>query len=88
MENKNTYSVDFWKKYDWSRITSKPSTFSQFCLPYIKQGESLLDVCNGNGRDSAYFKENGMNVYAFDYNTLDLKDKKPKFDLFQTSPNP
>lgn len=75
------YNPVFWKKYDWGKITMQPSTFSQFCFSYMKEGESILDVCNGNGRDTTYFKEKGLVVDSFDWGTVNLEDKKPKFSL-------
>ena len=79
MNKQLEYNLDFWKAYDKSKVTMEPSTFSAFCLPYMKRGDVLLDVCCGNGRDSKYFIDNGLTVVSFDYETLDLKDKKPYF---------
>ena len=81
------YNIDFWKSFDRSKVTTKNSTFAEFCLPYMKQGESVLDICSGNGRDSIFFKENNFFVSSFDYETLDLKDRKPKFSLDKTFNN-
>lgn len=92
MGEETTYSVDYWKDFYSKRvriITSAPSLFAQFCLPYMKRDGELLDVCCGNGRDSNYFKLNGVNVSSFDiismepvffkYKELNLLDKNPGF---------
>jgi hypothetical protein len=81
------YDLNFWKHYDYKKVTMEPSLFANFCLSYIKQGQSLLDICSGNGRDSSYFKSKGINVISFDHDTLNLFDKTPKFNLTQTFNN-
>jgi SAM-dependent methyltransferase len=83
MEANNTYSFNFWKKYDWQKVTLAPSSFSEFCLPYMKLKSSVLDICCGNGRDSKYFKSNKMKVSSFDHETLNLFDKISKFNYDQ-----
>ncbi|HCC06646.1 MAG TPA: SAM-dependent methyltransferase [Clostridiales bacterium] len=50
----NTYCIDF------SSITS---VFEK----YLKQGDSILDLGCGSGRDSKYFNEQGYNVTPLDY---------------------
>lgn len=87
MVNKETYTVDFWKKFDRTNVTTEPSTFSTFCLPYMKGGQTVLDICSGNGRDSLFFKNNGLNVTSFDHEVLDLKDRIPRFGLNKTFDN-
>jgi len=81
------YNINFWKGFDRTKVTTKNSTFAEFCLSYMKQGESVLDICYGNGRDSTFFKDNNLIVSSFDYETLDLRDKKPKFSLGKTFNN-
>jgi len=43
-----------------------PSKFAENVLPQLEQGWSLLDVGCGNGRDSVFFANNGINVTAVD----------------------
>jgi len=79
MKKNKQYSLEYWKQYNAQGVTMHPSNFARFCLPYINKGESLLDVCCGNGRDSKYFTEQGLNVVSFDYETVNLLEKVPKF---------
>lgn len=87
MVNKETYTVDFWKQFDRTKVTTEPSTFSTFCLPYMKGGQTVLDICSGNGRDSQFFKNNGLEVTSFDHEVLNLKDRIPRFGLSKTFDN-
>lgn len=59
---------NYWENYYKSiPIEQKPSLFAQFVLAnYIKQNHSLIELGCGNGRDSVFFSENGLNVLAID----------------------
>ncbi len=85
-----TYSVDYWKKeYPKRDITIQESSFAQFCLTQMERGKNLLSICCGNGRDSMFFKNNGLNVWAFDiypirdsifeFKQLDLLGQEERF---------
>ena len=50
---KDTFNVDMQKLYN---------VFEK----YLNQGDTLLDIGCGSGRDSRYFLEKGYNVYAHD----------------------
>lgn len=43
-----------------------PSEFAKSVLPQLKTGEHILDVGCGNGRDSIFFAQHGLNVTALD----------------------
>lgn len=43
-----------------------PSEFAKSVLPQLKRGRSVLDVGCGNGRDSIFFAQNGLDVTAID----------------------
>ena len=43
-----------------------PSNFAQYCLPKISKDGILLDMGCGNGRDSIFFKQNGIVVIGMD----------------------
>lgn len=43
-----------------------PSKFAESVLPLLERGGQLLDVGCGNGRDSVYFAQNGVDVTAID----------------------
>lgn len=58
---------NYWENYYKKNIApTDPSTFAKFCLPHIEQGKMLLELGCGNGRDSIFFSENGINVIAID----------------------
>lgn len=75
--NKNT---DYWEKF-YKEGTSKSllenSDFSKFVLHYIQQKlssmdsiseKTLLDIGCGNGKDTFYLRENGINSFGIDMN--------------------
>lgn len=45
-----------------------PSHFAMSVLPQMEPGRRLLDVGCGNGRDSQFFAQNGLQVTAVDLN--------------------
>jgi len=67
--------------FDRTKVTMQPSSFSEFCLGYTTIGESLLDVCCGNKRDSNFFKSNNLEVSSFDFEDINLEHKKNAFSL-------
>ena len=76
------YSFTYWKDvYSKSKVTMEPSSFAHFCTSYLNKGDTLLDICNGNGRDSIFFEKCDVDVTSFDCDTLNLEDKIPKFGL-------
>jgi len=78
--NTNKYTLDFWRNYPWEEVPIQPSTFAEFCLPYMNGGK-VLDVCCGNGRDSEYFRNNNLQVSSFDFGTLNLEKEISNFSL-------
>lgn len=42
------------------------STFAEFILPKLEKNKNLIELGCGNGRDSIYFSQNGLNVVAID----------------------
>ncbi len=94
MSEQTTYSVDYWKEYLKQGVTMRESSFAQFCLPYVQREKNLLSICCGNGRDSVFFKKNGLNVWAFDivpaddtffkFRQLNLLDKQDRFGYSMT----
>lgn len=62
MDDKN-YWVEYYAK------NSKPtdaSTFAEFILPKLEEGNCLIELGCGNGRDSIFFAKNNLNVIAID----------------------
>ena len=83
LRDNTQYDVNFWKTFDKTKVTTEHSTFAQFCLPYMKKGDILVDICCGNYRDTKFFTGNDLIVDAFDYEDFNLEDKVPKFGLSQ-----
>lgn len=75
------YDINYWKTFDWKKITMQHSDFAEFCYTYMMPHESVLDICNGNGRDSVFFEEKGLEVTSFDFGILNLEDRIPLFNL-------
>jgi len=77
------YNIDFWKTFDKTKVTSKHSMFAEFCLPYMKKGEKVLDICCGNFRDTHFFADKGLIMDSFDHEDFNLEDKILNFDLIE-----
>tara|TARA_B100000767_G_scaffold261280_1_gene272762 strand:- start:3642 stop:4799 length:1158 start_codon:yes stop_codon:yes gene_type:complete len=64
--------ADYGRTLYWSKFYKKklavnyPSPFAEFCFPRILNDQRLLEIGCGNGRDSQYFAEKGVNVVALD----------------------
>lgn len=58
---------EIWEEfYSGDKQVFFPSEFAKSVLPEFEKGCNLLDVGCGNGRDSVFFADNGMNVTAID----------------------
>jgi tellurite methyltransferase len=59
--------LDYWNNYYQNNdLLKKPSSFSEFCLEFIPDGATILELGSGNGRDAIYFAKNGFEVHAVD----------------------
>jgi len=72
----------FWNKfYDNDLAPSDPSNFAKLCLEYVDKSKPLVEFGCGNGRDSFFFAQNGINVISLDRSkkaiTKDLTFKVP-----------
>ena len=59
--------TQYWTEYYKKKVTvNNPSPFAECCMSKFSSGNRLLEIGCGNGRDSRYFSENGINVVALD----------------------
>ena len=76
---------NYWESYYSEKLgILEPSSFSIKILRFIKQGESILDLGCGNGRDSFHFANKGIRVIAVDQSKNIIKrikkeNKNPTF---------
>jgi tellurite methyltransferase len=54
----------YWEKFYKTSKRLAPSSFAEFCLPYIKG--KLTELGCGNGRDLLYFLYNNIEAYGVD----------------------
>ena len=58
---------DYWNEYYRQKLAEdQPSLFAQYVFKSLYEGESLIDLGSGNGRDALYFCRNGICVTAMD----------------------
>ena len=62
-EKDNRYWNDFYSK---RKLIKKPSSFAIEIVKYLDADKTLLELGCGNGRDSFFFAEHGVNVIALD----------------------
>jgi len=69
--------IKYWNAfYKDSQTPSNPTSFAKYCLPLIKNNSSLLELGCGNGRDSIYFAQNNISVYASDISSNAIENIK------------
>lgn len=67
----------YWNKwYEKDKAPLFPSSFAEFCLSYISEGNSIIDLGCGNGRDSLFFGHNGFDVMGIDYSEIAISHNK------------
>lgn len=70
----------YWNKYYNQNIApTKPSAFAIDILGYLKQGNKLVELGCGNGRDSILFSEKGIDVVAIDQSEQSINNLKAKY---------
>lgn len=79
-KNRNLYINDtlYWDNY-YKQKNNAPigqSSFAEYVDRYIKTGKKLLDLGCGNGRDSIYFLEKGLEVTGIDASQEAIKKLK------------
>ena len=57
----------YWNEYYSKQVAPKqPSKFAMDIMGYLEKGKKLIELGCGNGRDSIFFSENGVDVIAID----------------------
>jgi tellurite methyltransferase len=90
MKNKNYWDEYYSSKSNLTHL-NKESSFAQFVFDFLKKqnlnskNHRLLDVACGNGRDSFYFADCGLNVDCIDLSSNIVSDKLSfhKTNLFE-----
>ena len=58
---------EYWNDYYRQKLAEdQPSLFARFVMGHLSEGESLIDLGCGNGRDALYFCRGGIGVTAID----------------------
>ena len=61
----------YWNKYySKKKGLDEPSSFAVHICNMMSQGESILELGCGNGRDSFFFANHGFQVYAIDQSEI------------------
>tara|TARA_B100000767_G_C19736435_1_gene524163 strand:+ start:488 stop:1645 length:1158 start_codon:yes stop_codon:yes gene_type:complete len=80
--SKATSDADRGRLPHWDKFYKKnivpitPSSFCEFVRSQIVDGSKLLEIGCGNGRDAAYFANNGINVTAIDRSETAISECK------------
>lgn len=73
--------VNYWNDFYKNKPDIEaPSLFAKFVGENIVQGKNMLELGCGNGRDSLYFMELGINVTAIDASDSIIKELQKKYD--------
>lgn len=76
MMNSKTYWEGYYKN---NPNPSVESPFASFTLPFLEKGMSMYELGCGNGRDSVFFAQKGLNVTAFDQCDSEIEHLKGAF---------
>jgi len=75
------YEKSFWdKKFKNQDYLGRPNSFAKKTLPLIQERglKNILDLGCGDGRDSIFFAENGLNVEAVDFSEDAIRKLKER----------
>lgn len=76
-EKRKNDDTTYWNHfYEKGKAKMTPSPFARDMLPHMqkKQGITLLDIGCGNGRDSLYFAQNGLQVTGIDLSESAIRE--------------
>lgn len=69
--------TEYWNKYyEKNSAPVEPSLFAKYVAEELQPGKTLLELGCGNGRDSLFFYNQGMNVTAVDASDSTIKQLK------------
>lgn len=71
------YWNDFYNK---TKNLNHPSLFAQMAIEHMQYGESVVEIGCGNGRDSLFFKKNGISVTAVDASDVAIEMLKSGYN--------
>jgi len=58
---------EYWKTFYLKKEAPEtPSSFAEFCLPFIPNNSKIADIGCGNGRDTNYFRSMGFDCVGID----------------------
>lgn len=68
--------VSYWTDYYRSgAVPEEPSLFAQYVLQnYVQEGDRLIELGCGNGRDARFFAANGVGVIAVDQCSAEIEE--------------
>lgn len=68
---------NYWNDYYTNNLgIQEPSSFAKYVLDLIPSGSSILELGCGNGRDSFFFADHGLQVYAIDQSEVVINQIK------------
>lgn len=81
---------EFWSEYYENNKIEEPSPFAQYILEhYLKEGDTLVDIGCGDGRDLYYFKKHGIAAHGVDQSNEDVSIiKQPIMDYIAENKPP
>lgn len=77
--NDKSYWEQYYKK---NPNPVDPSTFAKFTSGFLHPDKSLIELGCGNGRDSVFFANNGINVTAVDQVETEMEYLNQKYSLY------
>jgi SAM-dependent methyltransferase len=59
--------TEFWTGPESDAVPRRGSDFARWVADQVAEGDAVLDVGSGNGRDAVFFARRGMRVWAVDF---------------------
>jgi tellurite methyltransferase len=68
------YLGNFWEEtYSENFVPETPSAFAEFVLENFQKSEWVIEFGSGNGRDSFWFSQKGLKIYASDKSKIGIE---------------